>query len=137
MAVSRTPFQHLLACLYFRFRRLILLVKTKKVISMSCGSSTSSWKPWRWVRLDLVFTMRDMYINSHLNPLTKFTSSRETPSLKIFCYGQVGSRIWMQLLFFCKHSILGVRRQSASEVPSERIVFAAGVKGENKALHST
>ena len=27
------------------------------------------------MRLDLIFSMRDIYINSNLNPLTKFTSS--------------------------------------------------------------
>ena len=32
--------------LYFRFR-FILLVQSKKVISMNNGSSTSCWKPWR------------------------------------------------------------------------------------------
>ena len=37
-----------------RLRRFILLVQTKKVISMNYGSSSSSWKPWRWVRLDLI-----------------------------------------------------------------------------------
>ena len=37
--------------LYFRIRRFILLVQMKKVISMNYGSSTSNWKPWRWVRL--------------------------------------------------------------------------------------
>ena len=40
--------------LYCRFRRFILLVQTKKVISMNYGSSTSCWKPWRWVRFDLI-----------------------------------------------------------------------------------
>ena len=40
--------------LYFRIRRFSLLVQTKKVISMNYGSSTSIWKPWRWVRLDLI-----------------------------------------------------------------------------------
>ena len=34
--------------LYVRFRRIILLVQTKKMISMNYGSSTSSWKRWRW-----------------------------------------------------------------------------------------
>ena len=62
----------------FRFRRFILLVQTKKVISMNYGSCTSSWKPCRWVRLDLILTMRDIYINSNVSPLTKFTSSRST-----------------------------------------------------------
>ena len=68
--------------LYFRIRRFILLVQTKKVISMNYGSSTSSWKPWRWVRVDLIFSMRDIYINSNLNPLTKFTSSSRSSKLK-------------------------------------------------------
>ena len=34
--------------LCFRFRRFILLLQTKKVVFMNYGSSTSSWKPWRW-----------------------------------------------------------------------------------------
>ena len=68
--------------LYFRIRRFILLVQTKKVISMNYGSSTSSWKPWRWMRLDLIFSMRDMYINYNLNPLTKFTSSSRSIKFK-------------------------------------------------------
>ena len=49
---------------------------------MNYDSSTSSWKPWRWVRLDLVFTMRDIYINSNLNPVTKLTSSRRSTEFK-------------------------------------------------------
>ena len=49
---------------------------------MNYGSSTSSWKPWRWVRLDLILTMRDIYINSNLNPLTKFTSSSRNTEFK-------------------------------------------------------
>ena len=76
--------------LYFRFRRFTLLLQTKKEISIYCGSSTSSWKPWRWVRFDLMLSMWDIYINSNLNPLTKLnsSSSRSTelsshgPSLK-------------------------------------------------------
>ena len=56
----------------------------KKVISMNYGSSTSSWKPWRWMRLDLIFSMWYIYINSNLNPLTKFiSSSRSTKSKDI------------------------------------------------------
>ena len=41
LAASRTLLQRLLACLNFRFRRFILLVQMKKVISMNYGSSTS------------------------------------------------------------------------------------------------
>ena len=64
--------------LYFRFRRFILLVQTKKVVSMNYSSSTSSWKPRRWVSLDLILMLMDIYINSDLNPLT--SSSRSTES---------------------------------------------------------
>ena len=68
--------------LYLRIRRFFSLVQTKKVISMNYGSSTRSWKPWRWMRLDLIFSMRDIYINSNLNPLTKFTSSSRSTEFK-------------------------------------------------------
>ena len=64
-------------------RRFILLIQRKKVISMNYGSSLlSSWKPWRRVRLDLIFSMRDIYVNSNLNPHTKFTSSSRSTEFK-------------------------------------------------------
>ena len=63
----------------FRCRRFILLIQMKEVVSISYSSSTSSWEPWGWMRLDLVITMRDIYINSNLDPITKFSiSSRNT-----------------------------------------------------------
>ena len=68
--------------LYFRFRRFILLVKTKKVISMNYGSSKGSWKPWRWITLHLILMMQDIYIDSNLNPITKFTSSSRGTEFK-------------------------------------------------------
>ena len=34
------------------------------------------------MRLDLIFSMRDIYINSNLNPLTKFTSSSRSTKFK-------------------------------------------------------
>ena len=49
---------------------------------MNYGSSTSCWKPWRWVMLDLILTMRDIYINSNVNPLTKFTRSSRSTEFK-------------------------------------------------------
>ena len=49
---------------------------------MNYGSCRSSWKPWRWIWLDLILTMKDIYINSNLNPLTKFTSSSRSSELK-------------------------------------------------------
>ena len=67
---------------YHKIRWFFLLVETKKVISVNYGSSTSSWKPWRWMRLDLIFSMWYIYINSNLNPLTKFTSSSRSTKFK-------------------------------------------------------
>ena len=54
----------------------------KKLISMNYGSRISSWKPWRWVSFDLIPMMRDTYINSNLNLLTKFTSSSRSTEFK-------------------------------------------------------
>ena len=68
--------------LYFRNRRFILLVHTKKVISTYYGSSTSSWKPWRGVRVDLILSMRDTYINIY-KLLAKFTSSSRSTEFKV------------------------------------------------------
>ena len=87
LAASRSPLQWLLACLNFTLEAEDLSQKRfgankKKVISMGYGSSTSSWKPWKWVGLDLIFSMRDIYINSNLNPLTKFTSSSRSTKSK-------------------------------------------------------
>ena len=55
---------------------------TKKVISMNYGSSTSSWKPWRWRMLDMILMMRDIYINSRLNSFTEFTSNNRSTDSK-------------------------------------------------------
>ena len=68
--------------LYFRFKRFILLVQRETMISMNYGSITSCWKPWRWVRLGLIFTMRDIYITSNLKPLTKLTRRSRNTALK-------------------------------------------------------
>ena len=54
----------------------------KNPFSMNFDSSTSSWKQWRWVRIDLILSMRDIYINSNLSPLTKLTSSRRNTEFK-------------------------------------------------------
>ena len=49
---------------------------------MNYGSSTSSRKLWTWVRLDLIFLMRDICINSNPNPLKKFTRSSKSTEFK-------------------------------------------------------
>ena len=57
----------------------------KKVISTSYDSSTTGWKLWRWVRLNMIFMIRDIYINSNLNPHTEFTSSSRSTKFKDIC----------------------------------------------------
>ena len=68
--------------IYLRFRIFILLIQTKKVISVNYGSNTCSWKRWRWVRLDQILLMRDIYINSNLNSLAQLISSSRSTELK-------------------------------------------------------
>ena len=70
----KNPFATSRSELHFRCKRFILWVQTKEVVSMSYCSSTSSWKPWRLVSLDLIFTMRNIYINPNLIPPLKFIS---------------------------------------------------------------
>ena len=84
LAASRILLQPTIACLNFTLvsKDLFCWYKQKKVISMYYGSNTSTWKPWRWVRLDLILTMRDIYINSNLNPLTKFARNRRSIEFK-------------------------------------------------------
>ena len=82
--VFKKPFTTITSLLelYVWFRRFILLLQTKKAISMSYGSSASSWKQWRWVRFDLILTVRDIYSNSSLNRPTKFTSKGKSTEVK-------------------------------------------------------
>ena len=47
---------------------------------MNYDKSTSCWKPC--VRFELILTMRDIYINSNLNPITKFTSSNRSTEFR-------------------------------------------------------
>ena len=85
LATSKTLLQRLLACLNFTLdsEDLSLWYKRKrKVISMNYGSSTSSWKRWRGVGLDLILSMRNIYINSNLNRLTKFISRSRSTEFK-------------------------------------------------------
>ena len=84
MVASRNLLQQVLSLseFYFRFGRFILLVQTKRVISINYGRSTSSWKPWTRVRLHLIFRMRYIFINSNLHPLTKFTSRSRSTEFK-------------------------------------------------------
>ena len=67
---------------HVRCRKSVLLIHTKKVVSMSYCNKTIYWKPWRWMKLDLIFTMRDLLTNSNLDPLTKFSSSHRSTEFK-------------------------------------------------------
>ena len=65
----------------------------KRVISMNYGSCTSSWKPWRWVRLDLILSMKDIYISSNLKPLTKLTNSSRSTEFKDIIPWRISQKI--------------------------------------------
>ena len=95
LTASRTLFATITSLpeLYFRFRTFIVLVQTKKVISMNYGSSTSSWKPRRWVRLELSVSMRDIYINSNLNAVTKFTTSSRSSEFNDILWWNISQMI--------------------------------------------
>ena len=67
---------------YFRFRWFILLLQMEKVIFMNYNCSINSWKPWRRVRLDQIFSMRGVNIISNLTSLAKFTSSSRITKFK-------------------------------------------------------
>ena len=80
--------QWLLACVNFILNSESLFCwYNQKNVSMNYGRNTNSWKPPKWVRLDLIFTMRDIFIHSHLNPLTNSSAAAEALSLKISCHG--------------------------------------------------
>ena len=81
LVASRTLLQRLLACLNF----------TLESEDLSFWCQRKKWFLWwmqhkqlktSWVRLDLIFSMRDIHINSNLNPLTKFTSSSKSGEFK-------------------------------------------------------
>ena len=77
--------------------------KMKKVISMNYGSSISSWKPWE--ECYLIFTMRDIYINSNLNPLTKFTRSSRNTEFKAIVSWKI-SEVIMKTVLISKRIVI-------------------------------
>ena len=83
LAASQTLLQRLVACLNFTLNSEDLFCwYKKKVFSMSYGSNRSCWKPSRLVMFDMILTMKDIYINSNLNPLTKFPTSSTSTEFK-------------------------------------------------------
>ena len=79
LAASRTFLQQLLVWTLLWFRRFILL---RQMTSYFHKLWQQHKQPWKWVRMDLIFSMRDIYINSNLNPLTKITSSSRSTEFK-------------------------------------------------------
>ena len=68
--------------LYFRFRTFILLVQTKKSDLYELWQQLKQLKTMEISRLDLIFTMNDIYINSNLNQLTKLPRSNRSTEFK-------------------------------------------------------
>ena len=84
LTALRTLLLWLLACLNFTLdsENLFCWYKWKNWFLRTMAAALSSWKPWSWVRFDPILTMRDIYINSNLNPLTEFTSSSRRTEFK-------------------------------------------------------
>ena len=49
------------------YKRFIPLLQMIEMISKYYGSSTSSWNPWRWIKLDLIVAVRDIYIYIYIS----------------------------------------------------------------------
>ena len=84
LATSGTLLHQWIACQDFTLNSedVSFFVQAKKVISMNYGYSTNSWKPWRCVRLDLVLTVRVIYINCKLSPLGKVPNNSKRTQFK-------------------------------------------------------
>ena len=84
LVASRTLLEQFLACPNFPFdsEDLFCWYKQTKWFIWTVATKKTSWKPWRWVTLDLILTMRDIYIDSTLNSLTKFTRSNKSTEFK-------------------------------------------------------
>ena len=84
LVASKTLLQKLLACLNFTLEPedLSFWYKWKSDFNELWQQHKQLKMMWRWVRLDLIFSMRDINIISSLNPLTKFTSSSRSTDFK-------------------------------------------------------
>ena len=60
--------------------RRIFVKSGERVVVAQIGKVGNVW--WRSARLDLILLMRDIYINSNLTRLPKFTSSIRSPEFK-------------------------------------------------------
>ena len=76
----KNPFAMITSLSRLEFQKICSVGTNEK--SDFYGSSISSWKSWKWVRLDLIFTMWDLCINSNLETVTKFTSSSRSTEFK-------------------------------------------------------
>ena len=68
------------------------------------GSSASSWKLSRWVRLHLIFTMR-ININSNLESLTKFSSIRRKFEFKDILSWSI-SQVISKIIPICTRTVI-------------------------------
>ena len=82
LAASRTLFQQLLACMNVALESedLSFWYRRKKWFLWTMAGAQAA--EWRWLRLDVIFFMRDIYINSNRNPLTNFISSSGSTKFK-------------------------------------------------------
>ena len=83
-AASTALLQSLLACLNFAFdlEDCFCWYKRKKWFLWTIAPAQTAENHGDDVRFDLILTMRDIYINSNLNPVTRFTSNSRSTKFK-------------------------------------------------------
>ena len=86
--------------LSFRFRRFRYKWKNWFPWTMAAAE-----KLWRWVRFELILTMRDIYINLNLNPLTKFPSSNRSTEFKNILPWNI-SQMTMKTIPICRKIVI-------------------------------
>ena len=96
LAASRTILQRLLACPNFTLdsEDVYFWYKRKKLFLWTMVAARAAEKHGDELgRFDLILKMRDLYINSNLNPLTKFTSSSRSTEFKDILPGKISQMI--------------------------------------------
>ena len=115
LAAWRTLSHWLLACLNFTLDSENLFCRYRRK-----GNRTNSWKAWIRMRLDLIFKLRDIYINSNLDPFTIFTSSRGT-EFKVILPWKISQMIIKTVLISTRRVISYAMKQSTPFWVSQKV----------------
>ena len=87
---------------YFKYRRLSPLKQTTEVIDRR----TSSCEPWRWIWLDMIFMMGEIYINSNLDLITKVSGSSRSTEFKDIHPWNISQMMKPEILMLTSHILM-------------------------------